>query len=99
MRFSVPQFIERESKIVGPLTFKQFLYVGFAATILFVLYFAIPFILFTILAVAITGGALLLAFLRVGGRSLPIVAQNFLTFFASSKIYLWKKKEIPPKFI
>ncbi|MFM2424198.1 MAG: hypothetical protein RLZZ70_589, partial [Candidatus Parcubacteria bacterium] len=28
MQFEVPQFIEIEDKIFGPLTWKQFLYVG-----------------------------------------------------------------------
>ena len=28
MRFQVPQFIEIESKIFGPLTFKQFIYLA-----------------------------------------------------------------------
>ncbi|MFC1629844.1 PrgI family protein [Patescibacteria group bacterium] len=99
MQFTVPQFIGREPKIVGPLTFRQFGYLGMAGLVVFILYFALPFPVFMFLTVILVGGAALLAFLKIGGRSLPIVLQNSLTFLASSKIYLWKKKKIPPKFI
>jgi len=39
MQYQVPQFIEVEDRIIGPLTLKQFLYLAFAGAILFVLWF------------------------------------------------------------
>lgn len=45
------------------------------------------------------GGAAL-AFLKTGGRSLPVVLKNFFTFSLAPKIYLWKQKTgLPPKII
>lgn len=102
MRFQVPQFIERETKIVGPLTFKQFIYVGIAGAVIFVLYFSLAktnFFLFLLVTIFLVGGALAFAFINIGGRSLSTVLGNFFTFFLASKIYLWKRKEIPPKMI
>jgi hypothetical protein len=102
MQFQVPQFIEREAKIVGPLTFKQFLYLGAAGAVLFFLYFYLAtrslfaFVLTTITLVSL---ALAFAFLKIGGQPLPTVLLNFFNFSFSSKIYLWKKKVIPPKII
>jgi len=93
MRFTVPQFIEHEAKIVGPLTFKQFIYVGIAAAICFMLYFSVPFPVFLLACIFIGGAAIALAFLKVGGRSLPSVFGSFLKFNLSPKIYLWKRKE------
>ncbi|KKW33480.1 MAG: hypothetical protein UY78_C0011G0009 [Parcubacteria group bacterium GW2011_GWA1_53_13] len=40
-QFQTPQFIEREAKIIGPLSFKQAAYVGVPLIINFVLWFLI----------------------------------------------------------
>ncbi len=95
MRFTVPQFIEYEAKIVGPLTFRQFVYVGIASAICFVLYFTAPFSLFLIASIVLGVGALALAFLKIGGRGLPTVLANFLRFNLMPKMYIWRKKEAP----
>ena len=99
-QFTVPQFIEHEPKIVGPLTFKQFIFVGIAGAFCFVLYFTVPFLLFVLLSIVIMLGGFALAFVKSGGRSLPVVLKNFFSFSASPKMYLWKHKEgLPPKII
>lgn len=95
MRFTVPQFIEHEAKIIGPLTFKQFIYVGIAGAICFILYFIAPFYIFLTACFFLGGLSLVLAFLRIGGRTLPTILGNFLRFNLSSKIYIWKKSEAP----
>ncbi|MDD2696820.1 MAG: PrgI family protein [Candidatus Pacebacteria bacterium] len=93
MRFVVPQFIEYEAKVVGPLTFRQFVYVGIAAAICFILYFSVPFSLFLVACVVLGIGALALAFLKIGGRSLPTILANFLRFNLAPKMYIWRRKE------
>ena len=95
MRFTVPQFIEYEAKIVGPLTFKQFVYVGLASAVCFVLYFSVPFSVFLISCIVLGAGALALAFLKIGGRSLPTILANLLKFSITPKMYIWRKKETP----
>ncbi len=98
MQFTVPQFIEHETKIVGPLTFKQFAYIGGAGTICFILYFSLGktnFLLFLLLSLILLVGGSALAFLKIGGKALPSLLANFLKFSASPKIYLWGKKEAP----
>jgi len=98
MAYIVPQFIERESKIFGPFTFKQFIFIGIAGGISIVLYFTIKsFALFLILALLLMGGALALAFFKKSGFSLPKLIQNFFIFLTKPKIYLWGRKTIPPK--
>ena len=102
-QFTVPKFIEHKAKIVGPLTFDQFIYVGTAGAICFALYFTLAktsFFLFLISAMILMGVSSALAFLKSGGRSLPAVLMNFFFFSISPKIYLWQKKGIlPPKII
>jgi len=103
-QFTVPKFIEHEAKIVGPLTFKQFVFVGIAGAICFFLYFTlakINFFLFVLVSALLMAGAFALAFLKSGGRSLPTVLKNFFGFSMSTKLYLWKKKGggLPPKIV
>lgn len=97
MRFTVPKFIEHEAKIVGPLTFKQFIFIGVAGAIGFILYFALPFSIFLIASLILGGGAMALAFLKIGGRSLPTILGNFLKFSISPKMFIWRKIEAPIK--
>ena len=99
MEFPVPQFIEMETKIVGPFTWRQFLFVGGAGTIIFFLYFVlknlqVSFLVFVIIAIILGVLAFALAFVKVGGRPIPTVLISFITYSVSSKIYLWRKKPI-----
>jgi hypothetical protein len=100
MEFIVPQFIERETKIVGPFNFKQSIFLGIAGSLALFLYFVIKsFWIFLIVAFFLIGGALLLTFLKFGGSSLPDVLKNFFVFFGRPKIYLWHRKAISPKIL
>jgi len=99
MRFTVPQFIEREAKIVGPMTFRQFIFIAIAGAICFFIYNIAPFSVFVIACIVFGGSALALAFLEVQGRSLPVVLSNLLRFNLAPKMYLWKKREIPIKIL
>ena len=91
MPFQIPQFIEREAKVIGPFTFKQFVYLGVPGAVAFFLYFTVPFTLFLIAAILLLGFGFVLGFLRVGAKSLPALLLDFLHFSASPKIYTWKK--------
>lgn len=95
MRHTIPQFIEHEAKIIGPLTFKQFFTMAFALIICLFLWAMIPSItIFIICSVVIVGGTATFTFVKIGGRPFSTVFKNFLAFsFLSSKKYLWKKKK------
>ena len=95
MRFTVPQFIEHEAKIIGPLTFKQFIFVGVAGAICFVLYFLFGetnFFLFLMLSIIALGIGTSLAFLKINGQGLPKILANFFRFSFGSRFYIWKRK-------
>jgi len=100
MEFSVPQFIEQAPKIVGPLTWRQFLLIGGAGIIIFFLFFTIKHLfLFLVISIFLLGLAMVFAFLQIGGRNILAVLANFVVFTVSSKLYIWQKKRIPPKII
>lgn len=102
MRFNVPQFIEQETKIAGPLTFKQFVMVAVAIAIVMLLYLFLAkdnFFLFLVAGGTVLTSMFALAFLRVSGRSLPTVLGHSFGFFLSPRLYLWRKKELPPRIV
>lgn len=99
MRFTVPQFIEHEPKIVGPLTFKQFMYIGVAAAICFVVYFTASFTVFVLSVMVFGGLGFAFAFIKIDGRSLTILLMNFLKYILSPKMYLWRKKDAAVKML
>jgi len=98
MQYRVPQFIEHEAKILGPLNLRQSLMVGGVIAICFFLYFMFGqenFFLFLVVAGMLTGIALALSFGQVEGQSLPKVIKNFLEFNVNPRIFLWKRKQTP----
>ncbi len=100
MKFKVPQFIERESKVVGSLTFKQFLFVGIGGFLFFALYSIssqISSSLFIILSIIIAIASLSLAFLKVEGHTLPVIVASFFNFLFMPKTYLWERKKFVSK--
>ena len=92
MRFEVPQFIEIEDKIFGPLTWRQFVYVGGGAGIAAVLFFMAPFIVFIIFAVPVAFLAFLLSFYPVNNRPFSIFLEAAVGYFRNTRLYLWRKQ-------
>ena len=98
MRFVFPQFIEYESKTIGPFTFRQFVFIGIAGFICFILWFIlkpISILLFLLAALIIMSIAFAFAFFKVSGKSLLSFLGSVLNFNITPKIYIWKKKETP----
>lgn len=93
MRFQVPQFIEVEDKIFGPLTFKQFIYLGGGAGICAVLFLLTPKFIAFIISVPVALFAAALAFYKVNDKPFINVAEAFFKYAAGSKLYIWKKEE------
>ena len=95
MRFQVPLFIEHEPKVVGPFTFRQFLYLLLPGSAAFFSYFVLPFSLFLVVAISLGMLGLALGFLKVGGRDLPSLLSSFFIFLVGPKRYIWKKGPAP----
>lgn len=91
MRFQVPQFIEIEDKIFGPLTIKQFIYLAGGAGITVMLLTFLPKFFAFLLAAPFIALSLALAFYKPNNR--PFVAQMeaIFKYFFGEKLYIWKK--------
>lgn len=98
MNFQIPQFIEIEDKIFGPLTFKQFIYVAGSAGLAFIVYTLLPSIYLSIIPIiAIIGFGLALAFYQINNRPFIFALQAYLRYLINHKLYIWKKStELKP---
>jgi hypothetical protein len=100
MQFKVPQFIDEDPKIIGPLTFKQFIVVGIGGLISLVIYFFIPkdrLGLWMLISSIIFGLSVSLVFLKIEGIPLIIFIKKSISFFIKPRSYVWKKKSFISK--
>ena len=94
MRFQLPQFIETETKLVGPLTLKQFLWVAGGAAILFLLFTVTQgSFLFFIAGIPIAAIFMALAFAKIGGMPLINYIAYLLSYLLNPKRYVFEKKD------
>ena len=93
MQFQVPQFIDIEDKIIGPLTLKQFAYIAVGGFVLFLLYYLLQFWLWlmigSIVGLFIAG----LAFFKYNGRPFMVLVFAFFNYFWQPRLYIWKAEK------
>ena len=93
MQYEVPKFIDVEDKIFGPLTWRQFVYVGGGIGMSVVMFFTLPFILFVILGIPLALLASALAFYPINNRPFSFFLESFLNYVSRPKRYHWRKDE------
>lgn len=93
MEYQVPQFIEVEDKIVGPLTLKQFIYLAGGAGLCALFFFTLPLIFAIILGVPIGSFAVALAFYRMNGKPFIEIIEAGFAYYTSAKFFLWRHAE------
>lgn len=97
MRFQVPQFIDIEDQIFGPLTWKQFLYVVGGAGGIYVFWHTLP-VYIAVPLVAFWGAfSLALAFYKVNNRPFIFVLQAWFVYMFKTKLYVWQQPKPKPK--
>lgn len=92
MQFQVPQFIEVEDKIFGPLTFKQFVYVAGGAGLAYLMWRILPFYIAVPFVLASGGVGTAFAFFQFNGRPFIIAVENGFYYLIRSKLYLWNNE-------
>lgn len=96
MRFQVPQFIEVEDKIFGPLTLKQFIYIAGGGGLSFIIYAALGNLTLAILPIVlIMAASFMLAFYKVNNRPVIGVIESAVKYWLGGKLYVWKKEDKP----
>ena len=92
MRFEVPQFIDIEDKIFGPLTWRQFLYLGGGVGMGVVLFFVGGFLIFLIIGLPLSLLAGALAFYPVNNRPFSFFLEAIVGYLQGTKLYIWQQK-------
>lgn len=97
MQFQVPQFIETEDKIVGPLSLRQFMYVGGAIGLSFLFYFTLGLFLWFLFSIVVLGLGVALAFVRINSQPLVRVLISAAHYYWKPQTYVWQPEhpELP----
>lgn len=93
MQFKVPQFIDIEDKVIGPLTLKQFLFFLAGLGILGIVWYLFKFAAFLIIAIPVVGLSIALAFYKYNERPLITILSSAMAYFLKPKLYIWKHKK------
>jgi hypothetical protein len=91
MRYQVPQFIDIEDKIFGPLTGKQFVYLAGAGGFFVAIYTLYGLFVAILVSLPIVALAVALAFLRINELPFATILESAIYFYIRRKIFLWKK--------
>ncbi|OGY47839.1 MAG: hypothetical protein A3J62_00100 [Candidatus Buchananbacteria bacterium RIFCSPHIGHO2_02_FULL_38_8] len=91
-QFVVPQFIDVEDKIIGPITVRQFIIILAGGGLCFVAYKLSDFALFIFQFVIIMAFTFTLAFIRINGRPIHYLLLNFFQTSKKPKLRIWQKK-------
>lgn len=91
MQFQMPRFLDIEDKVIGPLSFKQFIYLagGFGLAYISFKYlgwtWGFPFIL-------LFGGlGIGLSFWKPNNRPAIVMFQAFLKHYTKNRMYVWQR--------
>ena len=93
MKFQVPQFIESETKIIGPLTLKQFLFVAGGVSTTALAWILLNGIFFAVVAILVVSFFGSLAFVKVDGQPFLNYLAYVLAYMLGSKRYIYRIKQ------
>lgn len=92
-QYQVPQFIEVEDKIFGPLTLKQFIYIAGGGGLCLLMFTLLPLYLTILLGIPVGVLSAALAFYTINGRPFIFVLEHAFGYFLGTKLYLWMKRD------
>jgi hypothetical protein len=90
VQFQVPQFIETEDKIVGPLSLRQFIFIGIGFGICALLYFILQTWLWLILSIIVMAISISISFVKIQGRPFARVILSAFNFYWQPQTYVWQ---------
>jgi len=90
-QFVVPQFIEVEDKIFGPITIRQFLILLGAGVMIFLGWRFGDFLTFVLTFIVVGGLATVFAFVKVNGQVFHIFMLNVLVSLRKPSLRVWQK--------
>lgn len=99
MQYKVPQNIDLEDRIIGPLTMKQFLYILVAGIIDYIAFLKLPLAAFLVIAIPISALALALALVKINDRPFVSFLWGLVGYLKNPKERFWHQGEVPEQVI
>ncbi len=91
-KFIVPQFIDKEDQILGPITVRQFLIMLVATFVIFICYKLFNFWYFVGIAIIIVALAGLFGFVKINGQPFHVFFINMLQTVTRPALRVWDKR-------
>jgi len=91
MQATVPQFIDIEDKVVGPLTIKQFLYFLAAGAVELIYWFFFDLSLFILVSIPTLALVSAFAFIKINDRPFIYFVLAILGFYLKPPIRIWRR--------
>ncbi len=93
MEYQVPQFIEAEDKIVGPLTLKQFIYLAGGCGLCVVSFHFLPIVFALLISALIVAFVAALAFYTINGKPFIEMVEAGFSYYTRAKLFLWQHQD------
>lgn len=91
-QFVVPQFLDVEDKVIGPITVRQFIILLVAGGLVFVAYKVSDFTLFLLWLLLIAVLTIVFAFIKINGRPVHYLLLNIFETLNRPHLTLWDKR-------
>lgn len=91
-KFVVPQFIDNEDKILGPITVRQFLICLVATLLLFIEFKVFKTLYFVFAATLTAGTAAVFSFVKVNGQPFHVYFVNVVQTKSRPQLRVWNKE-------
>lgn len=92
LQYNIPQFVDSEDKIIGPLTIRQFASLAIGVVILGFGWVLTPnVVVFAILAVPVLGATVAFSFVKINGQTFATFITNIITFILKPTLFLWSR--------
>jgi hypothetical protein len=93
-KFVVPQFLDTEGKIFGPITVRQFLILVVDFFFIFLCYKFFASATFLIIGLFLLATGIIIAFVKVNGRSIQYFILNVFESLRRPHLRVWQQVEI-----
>ncbi len=95
LQYNIPQFVDAEDKIIGPLTIRQFASLAIGVVILGFGWALAPDIsVFIILGTPVFVATIAFAFVKVNGQTFATFITNIIRFVLKPTLFLWSRDPI-----
>lgn len=91
MQFIVPQFIDVENKIIGPISTRQFIIIIACVGICFLAYKLMTFMAFVVVTVFVMGLGGIFAFVKINGQQFHYFMLNIIQTVKKPRLRVWAK--------